>query len=222
MRCKKAREFYFKNRDGILSEADKMRLQDHLSSCADCSKFAEDMDRSLGLLSHLEELSPSEGFEWNVKRRILQEKTRLIRSRETENRGLSFVFKFAGATAAAAAVVLLSVFFMFKTPEQGARVASGKVKEATSYERTYSSTAYSRRATPVAATGYPRARMVSSSVRNYPAGYAQTRALPFETTTLSYSDSLLWENALLRKRVNDLEKQVIYLHQVIRNMQMKR
>jgi len=219
MRCKQAREFYFRNRDGFLCEADKMKLQEHLATCEDCSRFAEEMDRSLGLLNELEQLSPSEGFEWNVKRRILLEKTRLLRVKEAGHRGFSFAMKFIGATAAAAAVVIISVFAVLKGPDEGVSIAENRIGRAAGYPYSYSSQVYRREVTPVATRRIAQPRMVSSAVRSYPAGYSPTRALPFETTALSYSDSLLWENALLRKRVNDLEKQVIYLRQVIRRMQ---
>jgi len=221
MRCKQAREFYFRNRDGLLTEAEKMKLQEHLAVCETCSKFAEEMDRSLGLLSGLEELSPSEGFEWNVKRRILQEKTRLLRLRDEERRGFSYVLKFAGAAVAAAAVVTIAVFALFNDMDKGMRVASNREARSVS-TYSYSSREYGRGNTAIVTPRIAQPRMVSSAVRSYPVGYSPTRALPFETTELSYSDSLLWENALLRERVNELEKQVIYLRQIIRKMQQGR
>ncbi|OQX85803.1 MAG: hypothetical protein B6D63_01455 [Candidatus Latescibacteria bacterium 4484_7] len=218
MRCKQAREFYFKNRDGLLSESDRMKLEEHLSHCDDCASFVREMDMSLGLLGELEEMSPSEGFEWNVKRRILQEKTRMLRESEAlSHGGFGYFAKFAVAGIAAAAVVLVAAFIFVKSPDNGIRIAQ-KVERPHADQRvqSYAQPAYTNRMRAAGVPSGAQPVMVSSEVGGYPTTYRTSRrSYPFETIEMSYNDSLLWENALLKKKVEDLQKQVIYLRRVI-------
>ena len=81
MRCAKAREMYLSHYDGLLDEKERILLQQHLDVCAECAAFAEEMDRCLSLAHGLPDVEPAENFEWNVKRRILEEKARAMRSR---------------------------------------------------------------------------------------------------------------------------------------------
>ena len=77
------------------------------------------MDGCLDLLHQLPEESPSESFEWNLKRRIMQEKARSSRagtaSPWTEGR---WGLKFAAGTAAAAVVVIAGFWLFTRTPEK--------------------------------------------------------------------------------------------------------
>jgi len=222
MRCKQAREYYFRNRDGLLSETDKMKLQEHLALCSECAKFVKEMDMTLGLLSELEELSPSESFEWNIKRRILQEKTRLIREGERERKGILYFAKFIGAASVAAALVIISLFAFMKAPETGIKIAQNDRKPQMRVGRPEPVKIGHRDNINFVSTGRPAtARMVSQTVGGYGEGYRSTVVYPFETVGLSRDDSLMWENAILRKRVNELEREVLYLRRIIQQMQLK-
>ena len=67
--------------------------------------------------------SDNEAFEWNVKRRILQERTRLIREGERERKGFLYFAKFVGAASVAAALVIISLFAFLRAPETGIKLA---------------------------------------------------------------------------------------------------
>ena len=76
MRCKKAQDFIFSNCDELLNEAEKMQLLEHLDGCPSCARMAKEIEACREMVNDLPELSPSESFEWNLKRRIVQEKAK--------------------------------------------------------------------------------------------------------------------------------------------------
>lgn len=220
MRCNKAKEYYFLSRDELLGEQERIKLQEHLSRCKECSTFVKEMDASLSLLSELDELSPSEGFEWNVKRRILQEKTKLMRAAENEQYRFGYFLKFIGASIAAAAIVLVSVYTIMNfDTDSGIKVANRVSPSSHHQTISFPSNRSSKGLALVSSSQPTQARYVSQTIGGYPLEYSSSRAFPLSTVSLSKDDSLLWENAILRKRVLDLEREVIYLRRLIKRMQ---
>ncbi len=142
MRCGKARDLYFKLCDDLLNEAEKMQLQMHLDECPDCSEFTVEMNRCREMLKGLPEMEPSENFEWNLKRRILQEKARAVRDVGGSVFGnWRWGLKFAASAAAVVIVVLTGTWMMVgrdserepmvRMTEGGPRITTGRYAVAT-------------------------------------------------------------------------------------------
>ena len=111
MKCRKALDMYFASRDGLLDEMGRLRLAEHLGRCAACARYVKEMDASLDALAGLPELSPSEGFEWNVKRRIHEERNLPRRSDALFPAvGRRWASNFAFGASAAAAIVIAAIF----------------------------------------------------------------------------------------------------------------
>jgi hypothetical protein len=221
MKCTKAQDFYFANRDGLLNEADRLQLAEHLTRCSACAEFFKEMDASLALLSKLPEMSPSEGFEWNVKRRIHAERNRMLRSeRRAPFREGRWMMRFA-VGAAAAAVVLAGVFAMgrFTAPGPSVRALDGAERAAARYSpSSVEQSAFEY----MPSGGFTGPRMVSDnvfSISRRPEGAEQS---PFKFVAGSREDSLMRENELLRRRIENLERQVLYLKNVIERERAQR
>ncbi len=210
MSCRKARELSFARRDETLDEIGRMKLERHLAQCPDCAAYVREAEASLALVRELPEMAPSEGFEWNVKRRILQEKAKMIRRHEGTRFGeRSWAGRFAvGAAAAVLAVGSFVLFDLDRGRERAPSVKSVAVRES---------------ATNVAAPAYGRAGALtdvaavslgsgsrSASENLFPRGVV-SRPSTFTLLPVSRDDSLSQENALLKRRVSELESQVASL-----------
>lgn len=212
MRCSKARELFFGNYDGLLDETEKMKLQSHLDRCPKCAAFVEEMERSLGLLKKLPEMAPSENFGWNLKRRILQEKSRLMRQAAGPGTiDLRWGMKFAATAAAMVVIALVGSWFLFgdHTGAPGDQRIAERVTDAGS-TRYVSSPRYDLRgytATDRAA----RMRMVAEDAPGVlrDPGIAGPRA--FQDAAPSREDSLLRENAYLKRCMQKIERENLIL-----------
>ncbi len=220
MRCAKVRDYYLRNRDGLLNEADKMKLEEHMDRCAACAKFAREMDQCLDLLVDLPEASPSENFEWNLKRAILHEKTRMIRRQSSVSLGdWRWGMKFVTSAAAAAVIIIAGSWYITRG---GGRAVSGGSPSVSSPSASsvklsprdygiinFTSSAYrpSRRNTPN--------NLIDHTVGTQPVNYtgpygvreSQTSGFALDSRT----DSLAKENEFLWKRVENLELEVMVL-----------
>ncbi len=213
MSCRKARELYFAGRDETLDEIRRMKLERHLAGCPDCAAFVRESDASLGLLKGLPEIAPSEGFEWNVKRRILQEKARMIRRQEGTRFGERW---WAGrfAVGAAAAVIAVGSFVLFDLERGHERVPSVKSVAVRETGAGVAAPAYGRAGAvaDVAARGMGSGpRMVSDNLFRSETASDVMRSTPFHLVPVSHEDSLTQENVLLKRRLADLERQVAAL-----------
>ena len=113
MRCRTAKDYFCRNRDGTLDEAARMRLQEHLSQCPECAEFCGEMDGCLEMLEDLSEIEVSENFEWNLKRRIAMEKSKAMRSRGVSDvGGLVWGSKFVAAAAATLVIALAGAWML--------------------------------------------------------------------------------------------------------------
>jgi len=226
MKCTRAQDLYFLSRDDELDEAGSMELARHLAACPSCALFVKEMEASLDAVRSLPELTAPEGFEWNVKRRILQEKSWLLRSHSEaspfgEKRWMSrFVL---GAAAAAAVVVFAGVFAMQRigtfepsvkeiASEHGPGGASIQIPAAD--EGTISDYAMSGFNTgPL---------MVSDNIFTVERGAESVRQSAFQFVSGSREDSLARENELLRRRVRNLERQIMLLNSMVDKERMQR
>jgi hypothetical protein len=221
MRCAKVRDYYLRNRDGLLNEAEKMKLEEHMDRCASCASFAREMDRCLGLLVALPEVSPSENFEWNLKRAVLHEKTRLLRMQSSVSFGdWRWGMKFVTSAAAAALIIIAGTWYMSQS--EGERAIFGRSQSVTSVSPSsvkltprdygiinFTSSAYkpSRRNTPYNLVDYT----VGSQPVNYTGSYGMRESRASGFATSSREDSLLKENEFLWKRIENLELEVMVL-----------
>jgi len=226
MKCTKAQDLYFLSRDDGLDEAGGIELARHLALCPSCALFVKEMEASLDAAQSLPELAAPEGFEWNVKRRILQEKSRLMRSRSDapafgEKRWMS---RFAlGAAVAAAVIVLAAVFAM-----QRIGTFEPRVKEIASAHRAGGGSIQIPAVDEGAITDYAMGgsytgpRMVSDNIFTVERGAENVRQSPFQFVSGSREDSLARENDVLRRRVRNLERQIMLLNSMIDKERMQR
>jgi anti-sigma factor RsiW len=70
MNCDTAKELFLAFHDGDLLETDRKALESHLESCASCASEWEAYRITLGEVSGMFALSPSEGFTQRVKQTI--------------------------------------------------------------------------------------------------------------------------------------------------------
>jgi|WetSurMetagenome_2_1015567.scaffolds.fasta_scaffold17982_4 hypothetical protein len=212
MKCRRAQDLYFLSRDGALDEAGRMELARHLGHCSSCGLLVKEMEASLDAARSLPEIPVSEGFEWNVKRRIMQEKSRLMR-RDVEGNPFGekrWVSRFALGAAAAAAVVIVAATFVvqrigtnepkirevaFESAPGGALIQTPSTDEGlfSDYRMTGS---------------YAGPRMVSDNIFTIERGGESMRQSPFEVVAGSREDSLTQENELLKRRIERLERQL--------------
>jgi hypothetical protein len=210
MRCRKAENFILRNCDELLSESEKMKLLEHLEHCTSCATMALEIDACRKLIEELPERTPTESFEWNLKRRIVQEKALASRAQGMTifgewRWGLKFV-------ASAAAVVLIAtagawLIFGGGEPAQQTRSASTSTHPA------------GRRPTVVAREQnmldyytrpeYPTNLQLVSSGR-FTDGAGGYRSLPIQSSLEARLDSLARENEVLRRHLIRLEKERNY------------
>ena len=232
MRCSKVRDSYLRNRDGLLNEMEKMKLEEHMDRCSSCADFARGMDRCLDLLADLPEMSPSENFEWNLKRAILQEKTKLMRRQSSVSFGdWRWGMKFVTSAAAAAIVIIAGTWYLSQRggdTEIGSGSPSLTSRRPSSVKLSprdygiinYTSSAYNptRRGTPY--------NLVDRTVLPQPVNYTGSYAFHGEQSsgfaTDSSKDELAKENEFLWKRVENLEREVMILQRLLSQERMRR
>lgn len=232
MRCAKVRDHYLRSRDGLLNEAEKMKLEEHMDRCSSCTNFAREIDHCLNLLADLPEASPSESFEWNLKRAILHEKTRIIRRQSAISFGdWRWGMKFVTSAAAAALIIIAGTWYVSqRSGEAPVLGGSGSITSAppSSVKLTprdygiinFTSSAYkpTRRNTPNNLVDYT----VGSQPVNYTGSYRMRDSQPTPFEANSREDSLMKENEFLWKRVENLEREVMVLQRLLSQERARR
>ena len=190
------------------------------------------MDRCLDLLIDMPDRSPSENFEWNLKRAILHEKTRIMRRQSAVSFGdWRWGMKFVTSAAAAVFIIIAGTWYISQRSGE-ARVFGGS-RSITSAPPSsielrpsdygiinFTSSAYkpSRRSTPY--------NLVDQTVGTQPVGYTGTQTAfgsqetPFGVS--SREDSLMRENEFLWKRVENLEREVMVLQRLLSQERARR
>jgi hypothetical protein len=230
MRCSKVREFYLKNRDGLLNEAEKMKLEEHMDACISCASYMREMNRCLDLLAGLPEISPSENFEWNLKRAILQEKTRLVRSRSCVSFSeWQWGLRFVSSAAAVIVLVVAGTWFMsgrggrsVVTPARNGGTARSSVKLS---PREYD-------IINLTGSGYHAGRQNANynlidfstgmQQRYYTGSNQIRRVQPTQFAVSSREDSLMKENEFLWKRIEILETELVVLQRLLTQERARR
>lgn len=223
MRCSKARELCFGNCDGLLDEAQKMKLAEHLDECPSCASFVEEIEACREMLKGLPEVTPSENFEWNLKRRILQEKSRLIRNAGGSYlRDVRWGMKFVTTAAAVLVVALIGAWLVFGehavSPEyrnlaqKPATVRNGRDASIPRFGNNDFAGAYRS----------PGMRMVSDAVRGKDSGTGVLEPQAFLPAADSHMDSVLIENEYLKWHIQRIEYENMILKQVLYRTQSQR
>ncbi len=226
MRCQKAREFCLKNRDGMLDEIEKMMLEKHVNNCPECASYAKEMNCCLDLLCDLPELSPSENFEWNLKRAILQEKTRRVRLADGVSIGeWRWGVKFVASAASIAVIVLVGVWFAFRNPAEvqinstlpsARNGVSGRSVRLTPRDYgivNFTSSGYQTTGRGVQGNPYDRGVYTQPLLVN---GSGRTSTMsPVQFAASSREDSLMVENQFLWRRLENLEREVMVLQRIL-------
>jgi hypothetical protein len=225
MKCNKAQDLYFLSRDGALDEAGRMALARHLAHCASCALFVEEMEASLDAACSLPELSVSDGFEWNVKRRIMQEKSRLMR-RDAEASpfgGRLWVSRFAVGAAAAAVVMFAATFAAQRIGMHEPRIKEVPREERSSAILIPAPDAHNDLLSDYRMGGaFAGPRMVSDNIFTIERGGESVRQSPFDVVAGSREDSLAQENELLKRRVQRLERQLLIYKSMLDKERMQR
>ncbi|MFO7914888.1 MAG: hypothetical protein R6U43_04260 [Candidatus Krumholzibacteriales bacterium] len=194
MKCSKAKEYYFSNRDGLLNESERMELQKHMEGCADCASFREEMDQSLSLLEQIPSPEVSDSFVWNVKRKISRKKVDIIRKEHHYLEGQGWMTRFM-AGAAAALIILAAGAWLYigEGPDQaGIRVAESDNTSGSELTRAKSD----YREMEFTSTGYPAGmKMVNDDI--YQAGAGRS----FEMQAQYRFNYLARQNQLLRRQL---------------------
>ena len=208
MRCRTARDYFCRHRDGMLDEATRMRLQEHLDRCPECAEFCGEMDGCLKLLGDLGDIEASENFEWNLKRRIAMEKSRAMRNRVTTGvGGWIWGSKFIAATAATLIIVLAGTWML-----AGRYPGELTDRERLSQETIRTSGPRQRGEVRFTQTGYPAGiQYVSDDYLGTVQLDETSRQLPFSMASDPRMDYLLRENELLRRQIERLKLENSYM-----------
>jgi hypothetical protein len=224
MKCTKAQDLYFLSRDNALDDARGIELARHLVSCPECALFV-----SLNALRSLPDVAAPEGFEWNVKRRILQEKSKLMRSHIESSPfgGRRWMSRFAFGAAAAAIIVCGAVFSIQRMEVFAPRVreiasSSGGPGSSIQIPTTDDGVFGDYAVTGAMSGTYAGPRMVSDNIFTVERSTESVRQSPFQFVSGSREDSLARENELLKRRVRNLERQILLLNSMLDKERMQR
>lgn len=219
MRCKTANELFLRNLDGLLTESEKVNLQAHLEICQKCAANASEMEECLKLLDDLPEMELSDNFEWNVKRRIALEKSKVMREQAGSILGNgAWAGRFVAAAAAAMIIVLAGAWFIFN----GGEPSTEELNLAGAQPRTVDSQA-ARTRINYTNTGYPAGiRMVSDDFYGNSGEPGRGRQLPFSMESERRIDYLTKENMVLREYLQHYKKENVYLRRLLLQKTSKR
>lgn len=215
MRCKKAQNFIFSNCDELLNEAEKMQLLEHLDGCPSCARMAGEIEACREMVNGLPELSPTESFEWNLKRRIVQEKAKIGRGSGVTLFGeWRWGFKFAASAAAAIIIVFSGLWFYSNekgVPDSSPGGTHGVVSSAQRSgdahytQRTMPQRRFTNRVYPVGL------QVVSQNDAGGTGSFGAYRDdLPIQSYLESRLDSLVQENEVLKMHLIRLERERNY------------
>jgi hypothetical protein len=211
MKCSKAQDLYFLSRDGALDEAGRMELARHLAHCPSCELLVKELEASLDAARCLPELSVSDGFEWNVKRRILQEKSRLMR-RDVETNPFGekrWALRFALGAAAAAVFVIAATTFVVQRIGVNEPQVRTVARDARSNAAPIQPPVVEGDALVDYRGGaFAGPRMVSDNIFTFERGGESVSQSPFNVVAASREDSLARENELLKRRIQRLEREL--------------
>jgi hypothetical protein len=213
MRCSTARDHFCRSRDGTLDEAARMRLQEHLDQCPECAQYCGEMDRCLEMLEDLPGIEVSENFEWNLKRRIAMEKSKVMRRRAVADvGGIVWGSKFIAAAAATLVIALAGAWIL-----AGRDPADMSVRERLAQQTVATSVPRQQGEVRFTQSGYPAGIQYVSDdyLGDVPVIGDNSRQLPFSMASDPRMDYLLRENELLKRQVERLRLQNAYMQKLL-------
>jgi hypothetical protein len=212
MKCKTAKEYFCMNRDGVLDEASRMRLQKHLERCPECAGFCREMEGCLEMLGDVEDIEVSENFEWNLKRRIAMERSKAMRNGASAAvSSWAWGSRFIAAAAATLVIALAGAYLLAgrDSPQLAGRTAGAGEAAANVSRREQGRLRFTQ-------TGYPAGiQYVSDDYLGDVPLEETSRQLPFSMASDPRMDYLLRENELLRRQIEQLKRQNIYMRQLL-------
>ncbi|MDZ7860032.1 MAG: zf-HC2 domain-containing protein [Candidatus Krumholzibacteriota bacterium] len=221
MRCSKAREYYFKNRDDLLNEAERMKLQEHLAECSACLRFEKEMNAGLGLLDQLSEPEAPDNFEWNVRRKIARRKADIMRKQSRFNENSRWSLKFFAGAAAMIVIMLLGAWY-FLGDWQEDLGASLHVSGANENYGIPSVSAEDNGSVGLSNTSYPEGfRMVSDDPYGSGLDNNYNGQMSPEILRQSRLRYLTKENLLLKSRVIKLKRENVMLRNLLEKYSKK-
>jgi hypothetical protein len=212
MRCRTARDHFMRNCDGDLSESQRIQLQRHLGECPQCAAWCGEMDECMEMVKGLPEMKINDNFEWNLKRRISVEKSKVMRSKAGSlGFGMPWGLRFVSGAAAMLVISLTGAWLMLgdDDPSPGeARMVSAQKSELTAVPRSGE--------VRFTETGYPAGiQYVADDYLGDVSLDDEQRQLPFRMASDARVNYLVKENELLRKRVQELQYQNLYLKKML-------
>jgi hypothetical protein len=217
MRCSKAKEFILKNRDELLTEAEQIQLQQHLEICLECARYAQEIDECLDMLSDLPDMAVSENFEWNLKRRIASEKSRVMRTQAGTVFGDSgWGRSFIAGMAATIVIVLAGAWFFFGDHMGGQDPAVSTNANLARQNKTYMPVDGPGIDINYTRSGYPAGiRMVSDDFMGGEPGDGYSRQSPFSLDSERKLEYLTKENKALREYVEYYKRENVHLNKLL-------
>ncbi len=219
MRCKTAGTYWLMNRDGLLDESGKIRLQQHLEACSKCASDANEMEICLSMLDRLPDPEVSENFEWNLKRKIALEKATVMRRQAGSIFAGAWGASFVAGAAAMLVIALAGAWFLLRdTGPSAARGGNIAVSQpgAVPADRANYNINYTN-------TGYPTGvKMVSDDLFATDPGTGVGRQMPFSMESERRVEYLVKENALLREYLEYYKRENIYLKKLLLQKSSKR
>lgn len=209
-----------RNRDGLLNEAERMKLHRHLEQCEPCALYLRELESSLDLLQELPEMELSENFDWNLKRRIALEKSKLMRNQAGPVFGdFAWGSRFVTAAAATLVVVLAGAWFFFQgerfTPRREPMVVESATRPAPR-ELNRNNIFYTSQ-------GYPGGiELVSDNPFEDYAGRGQYSQQPFSVVSQQRVDYLIRENTILRQSLQVYKEQNAQLRKLLQEERARR
>ncbi|MBN2071366.1 MAG: zf-HC2 domain-containing protein [Candidatus Krumholzibacteriota bacterium] len=213
MRCRTAQEYYLASRDNMLDEMEKIKLQHHIEECPECAQYCREMDDCLSILDSVPEMELPESFDWNVKRMIALEKSRVMRERAgSVFTNPAWGRKFVTSAAAVLLIVLAGAWLVIG---DGSSDSSGTDQAARINEKTVSP-ARGGRNINYTSTGYPAGiRMVSDDFYGNSGGDSYRKQQPFSMESERRIEYLAKENKMLREYIEYYKTENIKLKRII-------
>lgn len=116
MKCRRAKTLIFDFVDGMITDQDRLGLEQHLASCGSCDDMASSLARSLDLLHRVEPQELDENFNWKVRLRLAREKAAIPDTGGERVWIRSWNRRFAMSAAAAFVTIVAAGYFFAKSP----------------------------------------------------------------------------------------------------------
>ncbi|MDH3215579.1 MAG: zf-HC2 domain-containing protein [Candidatus Krumholzibacteria bacterium] len=115
MNCRRAKTLINDFIDGVISDQDRIGLEQHLGGCSTCESLASAMTKSLELLHRMPQAQPSDNFNWKVRLGIAKARNASSVDAVSKRYWLkSWNIRFAVSALSTFVVVAASGYFVLK------------------------------------------------------------------------------------------------------------